>query len=189
VDDIMALPMSAADAASATGERLAALFDAHHRRLWHLARRMVGDAEEARDLVQDAFLRAARHVGRLPAGDGEAEAWLVRTLVNLCRDRRRRRRVRRERHDEALASPAAGPAAAGDPEAAAVARATVERVLACLPPRRRAVLVLSELEGQPVARIALLLGIGRVTVRWHLAQARADLKVALTAIGPEEVER
>lgn len=186
MDDILALPMSADAAGSAAGERLAALFDLHHRRLWHLARRMVDDGEEARDLVQETFLRAAGHLASLPLAAGAAEGWLVRILVNLCRDRQRRRRVRRERQREALASPAARPGAAPDPEAAAVARATVERLLVGLPPRRRAVLLLTELEGQPVARVAELLGIGRVTVRWHLAKARADLAAALVVNRPEE---
>ncbi|HEX6203904.1 MAG TPA: RNA polymerase sigma factor [Thermoanaerobaculia bacterium] len=184
----MPLPVTAADARSAADDRLAVLFDVHHRRLWRLARRMVGDGEEARDLVQDCFLRAARHLGRLPPGEAAAEAWLVRALVNLCRDRRRRRRVRREHHHDAVASPAAGPAAAADPEAAAVARATMERVLSALPPRRRAVLLFAEIEGLPAARIAALLGIGQVTVRWHLAKARADLAAALAASGPRKEE-
>lgn len=184
----MPLSLTAASARPAAEDRLAALFDTHHRRLWRLARRMVGDGEEARDLVQDCFVRAARHLGRLPPGDSEAEAWLVRALVNLCRDRRRRRRVRRERHDEAVASPAALPAAAADPEAAAVARATVGRALAGLPPRRRAVLLLGDIEGLPAARIAALLGIGQVTVRWHLAKARADLAAALAAGGARKEE-
>jgi RNA polymerase sigma-70 factor (ECF subfamily) len=190
VDDTLALPMSAddagTDAGTAAGDRLAVLFDLHHRRLWNLARRMVDDGEEARDLVQETFLRAAGHLASLPLAAGAAEGWLVRTLVNLCRDRQRRRRVRRERRGEALASPAARPGAAPDPEAAAVARATLERALSGLPPRRRAVLLLSDIEGQPVARVAELLGIGRVTVRWHLSKARADLAAALVVHRPEE---
>lgn len=180
----MTLPARAQTSRPAADDRLASLFDAHHRRLWRLARRLVDEAEEAHDLVQDAFLRAARHRASLPLDDAGAEAWLVRSLVNLCHDRRRRRRVRRERRDEALAAPGALPAAAPDPEGAAVARATVERAMATLPPRRRAVLLLHELEGLPAARIAQLLGIGRVTVRWHLAKARADLATALGAGAP-----
>lgn len=160
MDDTLALPMSADDAGTDASERLAVLFDLHHRRLWRLARRMVDDGEEARDLVQDTFLRAARRLASLPPAAEAAEGWLVRTLVNLCRDRQRRRRVRRERRGEALASPAARPGAAPDPEAAAVARATLERALSGLPPRRRAVLLLSELE--PSQRLQLhLLSAGR----------------------------
>lgn len=97
-------------------ERLGELFDAHHDRLFRLARRLARDPEEARDLVQETFLRAARRPGSIPPTGPGGEAWLVRTLVNLCRDRGRRCRVR-ERYR--AAAPAA--AAAADPESAAVA--------------------------------------------------------------------
>ena len=49
--------------AGAAADRLGALFDAHHQRLYRLARRMSRSADEARDLVQDTFLRAARAPG------------------------------------------------------------------------------------------------------------------------------
>jgi RNA polymerase sigma-70 factor (ECF subfamily) len=160
--------------AAMPSERLAALFDAHHQRLYRLARRMSRDPEEARDLVQEVFLRAARRPAGLPADDPGGEAWLVRVLVNLCRDRARRLAVR------ARALPAlAAPASTAGPESAAVARATVAAALARLTPRRRAVVVLHELEGLPVERIAKLLGVARVTVRWHLAAARAQLAAGL----------
>ncbi|HEX2163294.1 MAG TPA: sigma factor, partial [Thermoanaerobaculia bacterium] len=110
--------MSVDEAGSAAGERLAALFERHHLRLWRLARRMAADADEAGDLVQETFLRAARHAARLPAGDGPAEGWLVRTLVNLCRDRGRRLGVRRARREEANVSLAADRVAASGSVAA-----------------------------------------------------------------------
>ena len=149
---------------------LAALFDAYSLRLYRLARRLVGDADTARDLVQEAFLRAARNPGRLPGDDAGGEAWLVRTMVNLCRDRWRRRKVR-QRPMEPFHLAAAAP----DPEAAAVARATVGAALATLSPRRRAVMVLHYLEERNTAEVAALLGISQVTVRWHLAAARKQL--------------
>ena len=154
--------------------RLAALFDSHSIRLYRLARRLSGDADQARDLVQDTFLRAARNPRRIPDDTAGGEAWLVRILVNLCRDRWRREAVRR--NVPQLPLPAdAGP----NPEAAAVARATVSSALANLPPRRRAVIVLHHLEERGTAEIAGLLGISQVTVRWHLAAARRQLALQL----------
>ena len=153
-------------------ERLARLFDLHQRRLFFLARRLAADREEARDLVQETFLRAARSPGSVPGGESGGEAWLVRTLVNLCRDRHRRVAVR-ERGRSALVEAAEEPAA--HPEDAAVARATVRAALELLSPRRRAVIVLHELEGQPVHDVARLLGVAAVTVRWHLLAARRQL--------------
>ena len=77
-------------------ERLAALFDAHEDRLYRLARRLTGSADEARDLVQDTFFKAARSLKSIPAGttEEEAAAWLVRVLVNIRRDQWRRAAVR-----------------------------------------------------------------------------------------------
>ena len=150
-------------------ERLAALFDAHHARLYRLARRLSRDADEARDLVQETFLRAAR-ARQLPDDAAGEEAWLVRVLVNLCRDRWRRIKVR-------MATPQDPPAHCDptDPEAALIARSMVWRALEALPPRRRAVIVMHELEGTSIADIARLLGIAAVTVRWHLSTGRREL--------------
>lgn len=154
--------------------RLAALFDAQHQRLFRLARRLCRDAEEARDLVQETFLRAARRPEAIPETESAAEAWLVRVLVNLCRDGWRRAEVRR------LGQPHLPiPTAASDPEDVAVAKAAVTAALAELPARRRAIVVLAEIEGVETRQIAHLLGLTQVTVRWHLALARKQLALTL----------
>ena len=57
----------------------------------------------------------------------------------------------------------------------------MRQALAMLSPRRRAVVVLRELEDRSVEEIAKLLGIGRVTVRWHLAAGRKHLARILGA--------
>lgn len=162
-------------------ERLAALFERHHARLFRLACRLTADREEARDLVQESFLRAARRADGVPEGAASGEAWLVRTLVNLCRDHQRRLSVRsRARGLLAAAALAASEApAAPGAESMVVAQATVRAALATLPARRRAVMVLHEIEELPVAGIARLLGIAAVTVRWHLLAARRQLAAAL----------
>jgi RNA polymerase sigma factor (sigma-70 family) len=174
---------TAATPASPSG-RLGDLFDALHQRLYRLACRMVGDAEEARDLVQETFLRAARRPGSLPELDEAAEAWLFRVLVNLCRDQYRRRAVRARAELLERGAPAARPVAA-DPESSAVARDLVAALLGCLPPRRRAVVTLFEMEGLSVRRIAALLRLREVTVRWHLARGRRQMASLLLAGQPE----
>lgn len=151
-------------------ERLAGLFDLHHERLFRLACRLSSDREEARDLVQEAFLRAARRPDSLPEGEQPGEAWLVRTLVNLCRDRYRRLGVRSRVHETLRREEESA-----HPEDAAVIRTTVRTALGRLAPRRRAAIVLHELEGAPVREVARLLGIAEVTVRWHLLAARREL--------------
>jgi len=154
-------------------ERLGMLFDLHQERLYRLARRMSGDPEEARDLVQETFVRLARQSGPLPATESHAEGWLVKTIVRLCKDRDRRLRVRRRHRSETVPSAIEQ---AGTPETRAVARVAVQNALARLSPRRRAVVVLHELDGRTASEIARLLGLTPVTVRWHLHAARRDLK-------------
>jgi hypothetical protein len=59
-------------------DRVAALFDAHHQRLYRLARRLTPSPDDALDLVQETFLRAARAPTSVPVGADREEAWLVR---------------------------------------------------------------------------------------------------------------
>jgi RNA polymerase sigma factor (sigma-70 family) len=163
--------------------RLGALFDAHHQRLYRLARRMSRNADDARDLVQETFLRAARSPRSIPEGGAGEEAWLVRVLVNLCRDRWRQRATRHRL--DALSDPWL-PVTTPDPEAALVARSVVQRALAVLAPRRRAVVVMHELEGMSIDTIARTLGIAAVTVRWHLSRGRLQLVQVIQSQGNEK---
>lgn len=166
------------DSASA---RLGALFDSHQQRLYRLARRLSGSTDEAKDLVQETFLRVARSPQMLPADVQSEEAWLVRILVNLCRDRARRTAVRwRTRETVKELQPEAACL-----ESAVVARATVQAALAQLAPRRRAIIVLYELEDVAIPRIAKMLGVAPVTVRWHLVMARKELAAILRKSGNE----
>ncbi|HZP49253.1 MAG TPA: RNA polymerase sigma factor [Vicinamibacterales bacterium] len=172
-----ALPAAMTDVAA---DRLARLFDRHYERLYRLARRLAPSADAARDLVQDAFLRAARSPNAIPHGARDEEAWLVRVLVNLQRDAWRKSAVRSR-----YAGSPHHVSTIGSVESAVVARATVWRALDALAPRRRAVVVLHELEGLDVRAIASLLGISGVTVRWHLSRGRRELAVRLGALKKE----
>jgi RNA polymerase sigma-70 factor (ECF subfamily) len=170
------LPIALPDPA----ERLAALFDAHHDRLYRLARHLVPTADAARDLVQETFLRAARSPRSVPVGMAGEEAWLVRVLVNIRRDEWRKSAVRQRYDDEMRHTPHLH----GGHEAAVVARATIWRALDNLTPRRRAVIVLHELDGLPIPAIGSLLGISAVTVRWHLSIGRRELaRVLRSTVG------
>jgi len=156
--------------ATQSSDRLAVLFDAHADRLYRLARRLVPTSEDACDLVQDTFLRAARSLTSVPQGLAVEEAWLVCVLVNLRRDEWRKT-TRRKRHDANRATETIFNRA----EDAFVARADIWRALDALSPRRRAVVVMHELEGMDVPSIATLLGISAITVRWHLSRGRREL--------------
>jgi RNA polymerase sigma factor (sigma-70 family) len=157
-------------------DRIAALFDTHHQRLYRLARRLTNSTDDALDLVQETFLRAAGAPKSVPFGADREEAWLVRVLINIRRDQWRKAAVQK-RHDESRSQVHSEP----DHGSAVIARTTIWRALDQLPPRRRAVVVMRELEGMPVVMIASQLGISTITVRWHLAAGLRDLARALTS--------
>jgi RNA polymerase sigma-70 factor, ECF subfamily len=169
--DALVMSMTADTTRPDTAGRLEQLFDSHHSRLYTLARRLTRSVDEARDAVQETFLRAARSPGSIPWGTPNEEAWLVRVLINICRDGWRKQAVRTR-----MAASAPPPAVDHrSVESELVARTTIWRALEALPPRRRAILVLYELEGAAIPAIASLLGIRAVTVRWHLSMGRREL--------------
>lgn len=157
------------------GERIGLLFDTHQQRIYRLARRLTRSADDARDAVQETFLRAARSPRSVPEGHSNEEAWLVRVLINICRDRWRHQAVR----TRATAVGHMTTESAVDPEGALLARAMVWQALDALQPRRRAILILYELEGVQIPAIARLLGVTPVTVRWHLSIGRREMAKAL----------
>jgi RNA polymerase sigma-70 factor, ECF subfamily len=160
-------------------ERLASLFDDHHERLYRLARRLTGRADDALDLVQETFLRAAKSPNSVPFGCQNEEAWLVRVLINIRRDQWRKQSVRDLHTMAALDSNEHHPSGIRKSEEHLIAKALIWQGLNALTPRRRAIVVMYELEGVAVPAIASLLGIRAVTVRWHLSIGRRDLARAL----------
>ena len=121
--------------------------------------------------MQDTFVRAAQALGAVPRGASSEEAWLVRVLVNLCRDRWRQH-ANRGRLD-AREYPA--PTSARSDEARLIAHNTIWRALDKLTVRRRAIIVMFEIDGLSVAEISKALGMNPITVRWHLSRGRREL--------------
>jgi RNA polymerase sigma-70 factor (ECF subfamily) len=158
-------------------DRLAALFDAHEDRLYRLARRLTPSADEANDLVQETFLRAAKSLRSIPVGANREEAWLVRVLINVRRDEWRRSSVR----TKSLARFAARDSASPTAESSLIAKQIVWAALDALHPRRRAIVIMHELDGLSIPSIASLVGVHAVTVRWHLSMARRELRRLLGA--------
>jgi RNA polymerase sigma-70 factor, ECF subfamily len=165
-------------------ERLGMLFDGHYDRLYRLARRLTASADDALYLVQETFLKAARYPTSIPLGFANEEAWLVRVLVNIRRDQWRKT-ITRSRFEATASGKSSLEPTNGDLEGAIIARATVWRALDVLSPRRRAIVVMRELEGIAIPAIASLLGISQVTVRWHLSMGKRDLTIALKAYTEE----
>ena len=161
-------------------DRLASLFDVHYERLYRLARRLTPSADDALDLVQETFLKAARFPKSIPVGATNEEAWLVRVLINIRRDQRRKASIR-DRYDKAAFAISPTASGSGSQEAALMAKSVVWQALDILPPRRRAIVVMYELEEMAIPAIASLLGISAITVRWHLSMGRRNLTRALKA--------
>ncbi|MER6587381.1 MULTISPECIES: RNA polymerase sigma factor SigM [Micromonospora] len=160
------------------------LFQRHRDRLWAVALRTIGDREEAADALQDAMLSAHRAAARF-RGDSAVTTWMHRIVVNACLDRIRRRQTHATvplpdgTHTDGEPGRHTGgrePAApAHDHDTALVVR----QALAALPAEQRAALVLVDVQGYPVAEVALMLGVAEGTVKSRCARGRARLAVLL----------
>lgn len=98
----------------------------------------------------------------------------MRVLVNIRRDQWRKSGVR-SRHDKTADERLQPAQTRRDPETSLIAKTTIWRALDLLPPRRRAIIVMHELDAMSIDAIASVLGISAITVRWHLSMGRRDL--------------
>jgi RNA polymerase sigma-70 factor (ECF subfamily) len=141
-----------------------------------MARRLMRDPDDADDLVQEAFLRVLEKIESFDAGRA-FEPWFTRLLVNLGLDLKRKQIVRRtERHDPELFPGGARPDR--DAERTELGQ-SLNRALERLPDRQRLIVSLFEVDGHSTEEVANMLNVSRVTVRWHLHQARRTLREAL----------
>lgn len=141
-----------------------------------VAVRMLGNAAEAEEIAQEAFLRAHRALADF-RGDAKLSTWLYAIASRLCLTRLASGERRMSRQGEETLMRLAS--TDGDP-AAAVERSEVEaalhRAIAELPEDRRIVVVLRDLEGLSYEEIAQTLELELGTVRSRLHRARMDLK-------------
>jgi RNA polymerase sigma-70 factor (ECF subfamily) len=144
-----------------------------HPRLLRHASRLTGDAEGAREAVQEAWLSIVRGLGRLhdPACFG---AWALRITGRRCADWIVRRQRTRRRH-AALVDEPIRPEDVSRRDDVNVLR----DALRSLDPERRALVAMFYVEGQSVAEIATVLGIPAGTVKSRLYHARERLRAAL----------
>jgi RNA polymerase sigma factor (sigma-70 family) len=152
------------------------LYRRHHKRVHGVIARLVGQAgARAEDLTQEAFVRAWQ---ALPSFRFESavSTWLHRLAVNtaLMELRSRRSRPWPEDDDEALES-VATPDTAGQ----AMLGRDLERAVATLPPRARAVLVLHDVEGWKHEEIATELGMAVGSSKAQLHRARGLLRTRI----------
>ena len=158
------------------------------RPIYALAYRTIGREDDARDVVQETFLRAFRGLSGFK-GQAKFSSWLYRITLNLCRDW-----MRRQRRAPVIATPdgvdlveLAGESANVETADAAVGRRELSRLVAramtALPEEQRAAIVLKEYHGLTFQEIADLLGCPLSTVKTRLYQGLVVLRKELERSG------
>lgn len=168
------------------------LVERYKNRIYNLAYRMLGNPEDAYDLVQEVFLLLVR---KLPSFRGEARfsTWLYRVVLNACYDRARKSR----NHLSLQESPAEDLPELGEtladesavsPEEnmeRAEIRKRVQEAISKLPPKFREVVVLHDIQGFDYREVAEILGISLGTVKSRLNRARNRLARELSGYWAE----
>lgn len=155
------------------------LMQRYEGRIYRVVRGLVGDPDEALDLVQETFVAAYLALGRYDAARPFG-AWVTRIALNKCRDWGRRRAVRRlfafavpleaDAHDVASDTVAIDDALHDRQVLARVGRAIPE-----LPARLKEPLILCTVDGLSQAEAAAALGISEKAVETRIRRARAAL--------------
>lgn len=180
------MPAEHAATANLPQQDLSTAFQVDRQFLWGLCYRMVGNAADADDLIQETFVRAMER----PPSDCQRpwRPWLVRVTMNLARDHLRRRR-RRTYSGTWLPGPIATEDEGGGCERGTDGRRTTEGryellesvtfafllALEALTPQQRAVLILRDVFDQSGDETAQALGISQSNVKTTLHRARAAM--------------
>lgn len=150
---------------SGAPEAFRELLTRYRRSALTLAYHLLGNAEDAEDVAQEAFVRVFLAIPQFRQ-QAAFSTWLYRIVTNLCLGRQRRRKP------VVALDAIAEPSAEESPSAQVTENLLARQVLAELPPTMRAVLVLREQEGLSYQEIAAALEIPVGTVRSRLSKAR-----------------
>ena len=173
-------------ARSARGDQAAfgELVRRYQDRLFNTVYRLVGNAEDAQDVVQEAFLNAYQSLDSFK-GDALFFTWLYRIAVNTAISLKRKQRVVLRidagRNGEPGIEPL-DPSEVSRPGHAleqAEQETRIQRALARLSAEHRAVLVMKDMEGQKYEMMAEVLGVPIGTIRSRLHRARLELREIL----------
>lgn len=155
----------------------------HLPRVNALAQRMLGDAHEAEDVAQEAFLRAWRQAPQWVPGKAKFATWLHRVTLNLCYDRLRSRREKPDAEaGAALLDPGPGASQAWLDQQRS---RRVHAALNALPARQRAAIALCHFEEMPQIEAAAVLGVSVDALESLLARGRRALKSALADVAAD----
>ncbi len=144
--------------------------------LYRFARRQLGNEEDARDVCQEALVKAYLNIGRL-RDPAKFKSWAHHIVLNLCRDRYRsaKSRVQTTAYEEGrpdeLTLVESGPGADAPPDEGArriLLRETLTRVMGRLPEEQRAAILLKEYQGFTSEEISEITGVPAATVRTRI---------------------
>ncbi|MCE2512540.1 MAG: RNA polymerase sigma factor [Acidimicrobiia bacterium] len=161
-----------------------------HSDAYALALRLTGSTEDARDVVQEAYLRAYKGVGRF-RGEAQFSTWLYRIVANCATTHLSRRQRHRHDHlgvyhDVIDTRPDHDPSLQGD---RAELRERLDDAIRDLPVRLRSVVVLRDMYDLPHEAIAAELGISVTATKVRLHRARRRLREQVLPMPGEEPDR
>ena len=165
-----------------TRKETTSFYQAHSRRLYNMSYRIVLNAEDAEEIVQDTILKYVTMPWR-PMQDAQVSAWLARTCIRASIDRLRRRQ-RETQFLEAYALEAGAEAADETPDIPAeTSAARVLAAMAKLPDPYRLVVNLVLAEGLDYDEIARYTGLKQTTLRSHFLRGKQKLLTLLKEDG------
>lgn len=162
----------------------------YQKNVYNLALRMTGDAEDAADMAQEAFIKAYNSLASY-RGDSKFSVWLYRIVSNVCLDFLRARKRRQtvslsvvddegEETELEISDESASPEKLLE---RSMTRDAVRRGLQELTPEYRQILILRELQGMSYDEIAETLGLESGTVKSRIFRARKKLCTFLVRDG------
>lgn len=174
-------------------EAFAVLVRRHQKKMLNVAFRMIGDYDEACDVVQEAFLSAYRAIGKF-RGDARFSTWLCGIVLNHSRSHIKRKAARSRREAWSLDDPAESKDGSFANEPRSREESIVERLekrerdekvqecIGSLDGEQREVLVLRDIQGFSYEEIGVLLKLPEGTVKSRLFRARNALKDGLLRV-------
>ena len=174
-------------------EAFAVLVRRHQKKMLNVAFRMIGDYDDACDVVQEAFLSAYRAVGGF-RGDARFSTWLCGIVLNHSRSHIKRKTARSRREAGSLDDPAESKNGGSVNEPHSQEMSIVERIekremeakvqecIGLLDGEQREVLVLRDIQGFSYEEIGVMLKLPEGTVKSRLFRARNALKDGLSRV-------
>jgi RNA polymerase sigma-70 factor, ECF subfamily len=163
------------------------LVQAHQRQVYNVCYRTLGNAEDAADASQDAFISAFRGLKSFSGPASGLRSWLLRIAVNTCYDHVRRRQRRptesldsQQDRELNIVDPAEGP----EQHSLGLETARhIQQAINQLPPEQRLTVVLCDVQGLSYDEAAQAMSVELGTVKSRLSRARAQLRVLLAEKG------